>query len=127
MTDFAARKAVLLTGAGFTNTIGAPLAKDMWNWIFQKEGIQKHPRLQEALRSNLNLEDVYQAVVFGDYTVEEKVVFGGAVLSAYKDLDDIIRNGSPGEHVGHYALDGLINSFNGTSERKGFFFTLNQD
>jgi len=127
MTDFAPKRAVLLTGAGFTNTVDAPLAKGMWDWIFQKEHIRKHPRLREALLDDLNFEDVYQKVIFGDYTVQEKIAFGAAVLSAYKDLDDIIRNGSPWEHVGHYALDGLINSFNGTSERKGFFFTLNQD
>src|SRR6266545_3776876 len=88
MTDFAPKRAVLLTGAGFTNTVDAPLAKGMWDWIFQKEHIRKHPRLREALLDDLNFEDVYQKVIFGDYTVQEKIAFGAAVLSAYKDLDE---------------------------------------
>ena len=69
MSNFAAKRAVLLTGAGFTNTVGAPLAKTMWSWIFHKEEIQKSPHLRELLLGNFNFEDVYHSVLLGDYTL----------------------------------------------------------
>ena len=124
---------ILLTGAGFTHNIGAPLARDMWALIFNQREIQLTARVQELLRGNFDFELVYHQVVTGDYTDAEKQAIKNATKVAYEKLDSIVRNysfvgvGGPSPQINMYKVRALINKFAGSDDLKGFIFTLNQD
>jgi len=122
---------ILLTGAGFTNDFGGYLAKDMWSEIFNQKTVQAIPRLQEAMRHGegaFNFEEVYDKVVYGDFSEPEKAEMAQAVRNAYGTLDEIIRafRQTPTSiSLNHLAR--FIERFSGTRDDPGLFFTLNQD
>lgn len=122
---------ILLTGAGFTHNFGGYLAKDMWAEIFNHEAVQKYPRLQETMRTGevaFNFEGVYDKVLYGKFSGDEKTAISEAVISAFQNLDDIVRGFR--ESVNRISLNSLarfIERFAGTLRNPGYFFTLNQD
>lgn len=128
-----AQNRILLTGAGFTHNIGAPLAGEMWALIFNQREIQSTPSVRKLLRENFDFELVYHQVVTGDYTDAEKQAIKNATKVAYEKLDSIVRNysfvgvGGPPLQINMYKVRALINKFAGSDDLKGFIFTLNQD
>ena len=87
-------EAMLLTGAGFTHNFGGYLANDMWAEIFNHKAVQRHRCLREEMYSPVDLfdfEDVYDRVLHGTFSNEEKDSMVEAVVSVYGDLDKIIR------------------------------------
>lgn len=121
---------ILLTGAGFTHNFGAPLAKGMWSLIFNHEQIQTSPRVKNLLLRNVDFESVYHSIMEGDYDESEKHAMSVAVASTYEKLDSIVRDwvfrGDSSHPVNIYGVQKLIDLFPRVN-KKGFFFTLNQD
>jgi hypothetical protein len=122
---------VLLLGAGFTHNFGGYLAKDMWAVIFNHDAIQRHPRLQEAMRAGdfaFDFEGVYDKVLTGDFSPEEKRSIVQAVEAAYGDLDEVIRSlDEASSPVSLPHLVDFIQRFAGPPGRLGLIFSLNQD
>jgi len=121
---------ILFTGAGFTHNIGTPLSKDMWASIFNNSIIQSTPRVKKLMLKEPDFESVYNSIIEGDYSDEEKNAVSQAVLAAYENLDTIVRqwifNSTGPNKLNIYKLQNLINKFAGKNG-KGFYFTLNQD
>ena len=121
---------ILLTGAGFTHNFGAPLADEMWAWIFNGPEVKSAERVHALLRDNFDYEDAYHKVMTGTYTDEEKTVIHNAVLQAYERIDDIMRKWSPGSgpigRINKNKINELLALFAGNKRECGFFFTLNQ-
>src|SRR5262249_36904133 len=120
-------KKVLLTGAGFTHNFGAPLADGMWTEIFNQPQVQAAPRVRSELAGDFDFEGVYNAILTGNFTDEEKQVITEAVFAAYEKLDGKVTDYFK-EH-GVYNLhtyEALIAKF-GSQPGRRFFFTLNQD
>lgn len=121
---------ILLTGAGFTHNIGAPLAKDMWAEIFNNKSIQTEPRVRSLMLNDFDYESVYYSVMEGNFTEDEKDAINEAVYNAYVNLDYIVRNwcftaDSP-YPVNSHKVSELISRFS-DNNFQGYFFTLNQD
>ncbi len=140
--NFKVNKYILLTGAGFTKNFGGFLAKEMWESIFNYLDETDNPNLRELLRNDFDYESVYYKIVerneFNKNEKEknEKEAITKAVFSAYKNLDDKIKNYyflERKQPVSIAAVKKFIDRFNGIPENtgrndtKGFFFTLNQD
>lgn len=124
------QEAILLTGAGFTHNFGGYLAKDMWAEIFNHKAVQRHPRLQEAMRTGevaFDFEGVYDKVLNGNFSREEKDSIVEAVISAYDDLDEVIRGFRQTPHsISLNSVAKFIEQFAGTPENPGYMFTLNK-
>jgi len=125
---------VLLTGAGFTKGFGGHLASEMWAAIFSQPEIQKHNNLRNALLKSLDYEWVYDQVLFPKekgltFTDDEKIALVNAVHKAYEDMHrSICQDGSPIEQSSASGACSLfITRFSGRGEKRGFYFTLNQD
>lgn len=123
---------ILLTGAGFTHNFGAPLAADVWSLVLGHPAIDGMSRVRERLLRNFDFESVYHTVLStSDYLAEEKEAIRDAVSDAYKSLDDGLRswNSTPGapRPVNINRVHELVKRFEGTREKPGFIFTLNQD
>ncbi len=88
---FKISKNILLTGAGFTHTFGAPLAKQMWAEIFNDKHIQDSPRLKNLMLNKFDYEQIYNSVEKGKYSSQEKKIMRNAIQSAYKNFDDTIK------------------------------------
>lgn len=120
-------KRILLTGAGFTHNFGTPLASGMWAEIFNNSRIQAVPKVRELMLQDYDYESVYATIMEGKYNSEEKNVIKEAVETAYKNLDEIVRN-HPNVGIDKQRLLDFINLFVGKENgEKGYFFTLNQD
>lgn len=122
---------ILFTGAGFTKNFGGLLAKEMWSKIFNNSKVKRYPRINELLINDFDYESIYHNVLNGNYAEDEKNVISDAILEAYRLLDDMcrewkFRNNAPNP-VNNYGVNKLIERFSGGPNRKGFFFTLNQD
>lgn len=123
---------ILFTGAGFTYNFGAPLANDLWNKLLTHRKVQKHSKLKKELLADFNFESVFDKVLNGSYTQEEKDAIYDAMVDSYHDIDEIVRSyvfskDSP-YPVNIYDVQlKLISRFSGTSASPGFFFTVNQD
>lgn len=121
------RRKLILTGAGFTANFGAPLASEMWNWVYSAEALREHEKLLEKMRLNLDFERVYFEVTTGLYSDDQKRAMVKAVMGAFRDVDDIVRRCNPYQHVSTTALDTFLASFAGLRGNRGYIFTLNQD
>jgi len=121
------RRKLLLTGAGFTANFGAPLASQMWNWVYGAEALQAHEELLEKMRLDPDFERVYFEVTTGDYSVPQKRSMTEATMDAFRHMDDIVRSCTPYRQVNISALHALLASFAGTRGNRGYIFTLNQD
>jgi hypothetical protein len=130
--DFATRNVAVLTGAGFTKNLGGFLGTEMWAKIFNDPKIQNNSKLRQQMIDRLNFENAYEAVINdSELKEDEKELFYDSLIHAYESIDRILQE-SMGNWHNLYGLNlnGLckfLESFSGDSDRKGFFFTLNQD
>jgi hypothetical protein len=99
MADQIAQK-VLLTGAGFTHNFGTPLASGMWSEILNNRRVRETPSVRDRLLANFDFEAVYNVIVTGQFTDEEKAVITEAVAAAYAKSDDILMAHRPHLNVG---------------------------
>lgn len=124
-------KIILLTGAGFTHNFGAPLADQLSSIIFNNQQVQTYENVRKAFIEDLDFESVYQEIMEGVYSRDEKEAMKLAITHAYNYIDDIIVNwsGNPGSAypVNINKVQKLINAFCGTNNEPGVLFTLNQD
>jgi hypothetical protein len=124
-------KFILLIGAGFTHNFGAPLARDLWGMILGHPVVKNSENVKKELLNNHNIEDVYQKILAGPFSTEEKDAIRSAIFQAYEYIDNIVINWSwgPGSPypVNMYKVERLINAFCGTYNEPGLLFTLNQD
>lgn len=122
---------VLLTGAGFTKDVGGFLAHEMWAQIFNSPTVQSQDRLTDLLKEDFDYESVYDKVTYGRYTAQEKAAIAEVLLVAHRRMDDRVRNlegnQTPGSGVDLDKLQALIQKFSGSGNKRGYFFTLNQD
>ena len=121
---------ILLTGAGFTKNFGGFLASEMWAQIFNSRHIKPHKKLGEILRHDFDYESVYNRVLVGGNSAEERKALEMALLDAYQQLDQRIRNMHINQVGGAVDLDKLrmiLDRFSGSENMRGYFFTLNQD
>jgi len=121
---------ILLTGAGFTHNFGTPLAKGMWSLIFNHEQVQTNSIVKNLLLKDVDFESAYHSITEGNYEESEKRAISVAVADAYEKLDSIIKDWIFRTDsllpVNIYKVQELIDLFSRTN-KKGFFFTLNQD
>lgn len=116
-------KTVLLTGAGFTHNFGGFLAEGIWSLIFNHKLIDNKPNVKEKLRNQFDYERIYNDVINGDYTPDEKEAVKKVIREAYVRLDENTRETLRGNN----RVNELIERFSGEMRGSGFFFTLNQD
>jgi hypothetical protein len=119
---------ILFTGAGFSNNWGGFLAKDMWAEVFNNENIQAERRLRKLLLSDFDYESIYSSVINEDkWTVAEKNAMKVAIENAYLNLDNTIRHNNAMNTA--TTINSLLSYFipNEGENRKGIFFTINQD
>lgn len=118
----------LLTGAGFTANFGAPLATEMWEEIFRHEKVKAEPRVRELMFEEIHYESVYNTIMKGEFTDEEKNAIDLAIKDAYKSIDDILRHcvTNPQYQINIGKVNKLIDHFYHPN-KKAFLFTLNQD
>ena len=127
---YIAAKTVLLTGAGFTKPFGGYLAKQMWAEILNQSEIRRHPQLRKMLLNNLDFESVYDEIQESNVDQEQKGALTDAVSRAYEQMDAILSR--PDRRIAELA-HGVCRSFIGrfgqalNPNKRGFFFTLNQD
>ena len=74
---------ILFTGAGFTKNFGGLLAKEMWSKIFNNRKIQNCPRIKKLMINDFDYESIYQKILNGKYTEEEKDVISDAIFEVY--------------------------------------------
>lgn len=123
---------ILLTGAGFTHNFGAPLARDVWNLIFNHPEVQGAPNVRELLLENQDFEEAYNVAISDSrFTPADREAIQSAVREAFEDIDRTVRDwvftvNSP-YPVNVYGVQKLISRFAGSKSRPGFYFTLNQD
>jgi hypothetical protein len=122
---------VLFTGAGFTKNFGGFLAKEMWSKIFNNPRVQSYPRVKKLLINDFDYESIYHRILNGNYSEDEKNVISDTILEVYRSLDNIcsewlFRSDAPNP-VNISGVNKLIERFSAGANKKGFFFTLNQD
>ncbi len=123
---------ILLTGAGFTKNFGGFLSEEMSDQIFNSNEVEEEGRVKEFIRNNpdLDYEILYQKIQKGkEFKKNEKQAFHNAVLRAYQNLDEAIRQwifnfDSPYPVCAQF-LNEMISRF--ADSGQGYFFTLNQD
>lgn len=154
---------ILLLGAGFTKNFGGLLASEMWAEIFNHEKIQSQPKIKKLMLNDFDYECVYYSVLegfkdkeglFGEkgecvkFKDEEKDAIRKATTSAYKYIDEILREhvinhphpvelnyfndliyqiGSQGQIIEDFFEDGKHSQSFIDTKNKSFIFTLNQD
>ena len=125
-----------MTGAGFTKNFDGFLGSEMWSKVFNNTLIQTNEKLRYLLQDDYDFESVYSKVEENSYLSEsDKKDFQAAIESAYKSLDDAIRNWEFNSDnptaLDVYKLfgsNGLLESlFTNSGQKQGFIFTLNQD
>ena len=119
---------VLLTGAGFSNNFGAPLAKEMANHIFNNSKLDKYPNLKELLRNNFDYEAIYYKVMSAsdnEYPQEEKVALTEAISDSYTYIWQCF-NKDMGQ-TKHKCFDSILKKITNEDKGSGYIFTLNQD
>lgn len=129
MTDF--QPEILLTGAGLTHNIGAPLASGLWAQIFSHSSVQRVASLRLAMvQQGFDFERVYEEVMMTEsQTLDARAAMAEAIDAAYSRIDSVIRHyhmrNDPPLLLGGYWQ--FVNQFAGDGDRKGFYFTVNQD
>ena len=119
---------ILLTGAGFTHNFGTPVADEMWSTIFNDEQIQAEHKIKNLMKSKCNYEEIYNIIMEGSYTKNEKKAFKNTVNSAYENIDSIIFDffTRRDKYNIRHDIRTMIGLFS-DQKKKSFFFTLNQD
>ena len=130
MRYYTPARTVLLTGAGFTQSFGGLLGKEMWEAIFNQRNIQARPKLRKRILEQMNYEDFYSEVMTGlNYDAEEKDAVAAAVKEAYIQMHrHLCRQGEPRHSASAAGVCArVIARFEGWDRERGFLFTLNQD
>ena len=118
---------ILLTGAGFTHNFGTPLADEMWSAIFNDEQLQAEFKIKNLMKAIWNYEKIYNIIMEGPYTKNEKEAFKNTVNSVYENIDSILIDFSTRDkHNIRHNIRTMIGLFS-DQKKKSFFFTLNQD
>lgn len=122
-------KCMLLTGAGFTANFGTPLAAQVHNLICNHPRILADPILKSYAESQPDFEQLYNAVVNGPYTPDQRSAMQTAVSAAYSQIDSILRRlKSPtSSGLSVQRVQEFIGCFRGHQGQTGAYFTLNQD
>lgn len=130
MSYYTPARTVLFTGAGFTQSFGGLVAKEMWEAIFNQREIQEQPKLRKRMLEEMNYEDFYSEVMTGPgYAAPEGAAVASAVKQAYTQMHRILcRQEYPDYSPSAEAVcSRFIARFAGWDRERGFFFTLNQD
>ena len=92
VTDF--RSEILLTGAGLTHNLGAPLASGLWAQIFSHPKVQKVASLRRAMmEQGFDFERSYAHVMTTEsYSPEDREALVNAVDAAFNRIDSIVRH-----------------------------------
>ena len=123
---------ILLTGAGFTHNFGAPLARDVWNLIFNHPEVQGAPNVRGLFLENQDFEEAYNITISDSrFTPADRQAIQSAVREAFEYIDRTVRDwlftvNSP-HPVNVYGVQKFISRFAGSKSRPGLYFTLNQD
>jgi len=134
--EFKSTDLILLTGAGFTKNFDGFLGSEMWAKVFNNTLIQNNEKLRDFLQDDYDFESVYSKIETDPKLSEgDKKSFQVAIESAYKSLDDAVRNWEFNSDnptaLDVYKLfgsNGLLESlFSNSGQSQGFIFTLNQD
>ncbi len=121
--------AILLTGAGFTQTFGGYLGSQMWAAILNQPEVQRDPKLRECLlrEDTLSYEAVYDQVLESpEYLPDQKRALTTAMRRAYQEMDDILCRQKRHEVAACRFFTGRFADPDHPQTR-GFIFTLNQD
>ena len=122
------RKALLLTGAGFSRPFGGYLASEMWALVFRQKEVRASETLRKRMLAELNFERVYEeALLSSGVNAEEKQGFTEAVWRAYSQMHTEMS--SQQNRAPAYALiRAFVSRFMSQDKHeRGFVFTLNQD
>lgn len=126
--NYEINKHVLLTGAGFTYNFGGFLAAEMWALIFNDPHIQDYPSVKNSMKREFSYEFIYDEILEGNFSDEEKKSITNAIRSAYEKLDKKLYSYKHGKHpVSIDDVNKFIARFAWNRPQKGFIFTLNQD
>ena len=114
----------LLTGAGFTNNFGAPLARDFKNLIYKD--LKHDSQILTIINETSNFEDIYSIIMYSSIlTDSQKKKTHEAFLSAFEQLNRTyisteLNSGNSKNNVKTHILEPL-------KRKNGTFYTLNQD
>ena len=126
--NYELNKFVLLTGAGFTRDFGGFLANEMWALIFNDPHIQDYPSVKNLMKREFSYEFIYDEILEGNFSDEEKKSITNAIRSAYEKLDKKLYSYKHAKHpVSIDDVNKFIARFAWNRPQKGFIFTLNQD
>ena len=144
--DVPVSETVLLTGSGFTNNFGGPLASDMCEIIIRRldDLLHNNSLLEENNRTDLknlidlaknelDYEKIFEEVMKGNkYSPNEKEIISNIFFESYKSLDKKVvskgfLHGGNTVKFNRYNLHNFIEGLSPNRREKGFFFTLNQD
>lgn len=128
---------VLLTGAGFTANFGSPLAREIYEALFNNTQIQKNEILRSKLLEEKNIansdyENLYQDII-DDSSIDSRIkdLFSNSIWEVFSNKvdshcrqpffeTDVYGNNQKND-IGEFLI-----KFSNTSD-KSIFFTLNQD
>ncbi len=122
-------KTMLLTGAGFTANFGTPVASQVHNLICNHTQVVADPALKALAETQPDYEQLYNTVVNGAYSPQNKTAIQTAVSSAYGQIDATLRRLHTPTASGLSVLrvQELIGCFCVRNGQTGVCFTLNQD
>jgi hypothetical protein len=122
-------KSMLLTGAGFTANFGTPVASQVHNLICNHAQVLADPSLKAYAETEPDYEQLYNAVVNGPYSAQQKDAIQSAVSDAYAQIDSVLRrlHSPTGTGLSVLRAQELIGCFRGQNGQTGAYFTLNQD
>lgn len=130
--DLKTNDLILFTGAGFSKNFGGFLGKEMWAKIFNYPNFPASgdKEIDELLlnhsHDNFNFENIYSEVLDDDkYDTIQKNRIIQSVEYAYKLLDISIRR--PERRLYSIFVKDILPMFFDKNEKKGIWFTLNQD
>ena len=122
-------KKILVLGAGFTANFGAPVAKQVWNELFNSQLIQQRKDIRSALLKYVNnhdFESFYDEIMSGEFLEGDKKATTQAIEIIFQNIDEICKI-KIFPKINTFALLNLIQLFSNHRLGKGFIFTLNQD
>jgi hypothetical protein len=100
----------------------------MWATIFNHKKVQAHPKIRELMMGDFDYESIYNSIMEGPYTEDEKEAIDSAVKFTHNNIDTILREYAGGVPypVGLTNVIQFVQRF-AEAKNRGFIFTLNQD
>lgn len=127
---------ILLTGAGFTANFGSPLAKDIYNILFNTHEVQNEVTIREFFLSagnieKANYEKIYEEILNSNLSQSSKTAFNKLLFDTFLDeVDFYAKSPQWTDSAGFKSQNSLLEKFITkfcNSKNKSIFFTLNQD